>query len=187
MKDGVCNSEYRSTSVMLIPVVRPMWMALTASIASIAMVDAVASGPTTPHRQPRQDEVLPGSGSGSTSTILPEVGVEHGMGRIGGSRCDGNIRSDYWCASFATPEACATDDNIKIQCADGCCGIETCDDIQNVYGNYNYDYWCSARATPEACSSSTWVRTRCAHDCCGIIKTTTAAPGISPQPAACSL
>ena len=172
---------------MLIPVVLPIWMALTAFIATIATVDAVASGPTTPHRQPRQDEVLLAPGSGSGSTMLPEVGVEHGMGGTGGSRCDGNIRSEYWCASFATPEACATDDDIKTQCADDCCGIETCDDIQNVYGNYNYDYWCSARATPEACSSSTWVRTRCAHDCCGIIKTTTAAPGISPQPAACSL
>jgi len=166
-----------------------MWMALTASIATIATAGAVMSGPTTPKTTPprqttphRQDEVLPGSGSGT----LPEVGVEHGMGGTGGSRCDGNIRSEYWCASFATPEACATDDDIKTQCADDCCGIETCDDIQNVYANDNYDYWCSTRATPEACSSNTWVLTRCARDCCGIIEATTAEPGMSPQPVACS-
>ena len=160
------------------PVVFRIWLALAASIATIAKVDAVVASGSSTHRQPRQDEVLPGSGSGST--MLPEVGVEHGMGGMGGSICDGNIRSEYWCASFATPEACATDDDIKIQCADNCCGIETCDDIQNVYGNYNYDYWCVTRATTEACSSNTWVQPRCARDCCGILET-----GVSPQQAAC--
>ena len=47
---------------MLILIILPMWLALTASIATIATVDAVVSGPSTPHRQPRQDEVLPDVG-----------------------------------------------------------------------------------------------------------------------------
>ena len=159
---------------MSIPVALPIWLALAASIATIATVDAVVSGPSTlstpdHERQPRQEEVL------------PDVGVEHGMGGTGGSSCAGNIMSDYWCASVATPEACLTDNDIQTQCADDCCGIETCDDIQNEYDASNYDYWCSTRATPEACSFSTLVRARCARDCCGIVETTTAEPGVSPQ------
>ena len=112
---------------MLIPVVLPIWFALTASIATIAPVDAAASGPSTPHRQPRQDEVLPGSGSGSTE-VLPGSGSGstevYGMGGMGGSSCDDNIATDYWCASVATPEECLADSDIRAQCANDCCGIE---------------------------------------------------------------
>ena len=144
---------------MLIPVVLPIWFALTASIATIAPVDAVANGPSTPHRQPRQDEVLPPG-----STVLPEVGVEHGMG---GSSCDGNIASDYWCASVATPEACLTDSDIRVLCANGCCGIEpgsSCDVVNNIAS----DYWCASVATPEACLTDSDIRAQCANNCCGI-------------------